>query len=87
MCDTHDTSKVIALLIVIAGFIYYKKGKYFKQLCSVKRGGTSLMPTAPLVYHAVPVKCGDGIHIQRDMSSPQRGANQQQEDQVSKPMS
>ena len=28
---------VIALLMVIAGFIYYKKGKYLKQqLCSAK---------------------------------------------------
>ena len=44
------------------------------------------MPTAPLVYHAVPVKSGDGTHIQRDTSSPQQGANQQQEDQVSKPL-
>ena len=29
---------IIALLIVIAGFIYYKKGKYLKQLCSGKGG-------------------------------------------------
>ena len=53
---------VIALLIVIAGFIYYKKGNYLKQLCSAKRQGKFLMPTVPLVYHAVPVKSGDGIH-------------------------
>ena len=44
------------------------------------------MPTATLVYHAVPVKSGDGIHIQRATSSPQQGANQQWEDQVSKPL-
>ena len=75
---------VIALLIVITGFIYYKKGKYLKQLCSTKRGGKFLTPTAPLVYHAVSVKYGDGTHIQRDTSSPQQRANQQQEDQVSK---
>ena len=77
---------VITLLIVKAGFIYYKKGKNIKQLCSAKRGGKFLMPTAPLVYHAVPFKSGDGIHIQRDVSSQQQGANQQQEDQVSKPL-
>ena len=44
------------------------------------------MPPAPPVYHAVPVKSGDGTQIQRDTSSPQQGANQQQEDQVSKPL-
>ena len=77
---------VIALLIVIAGFIYYKKGEHLKQLCSAKRGGKFLMPTAPPVCHAVPVKSGDCIHIQRDTSSPQQGANQQQEDQLSKPL-
>ena len=44
------------------------------------------MATAPLVYHAVPIKSGDSIHIQRDTSSPQQGPNQQQEDQVSKPL-
>ena len=44
------------------------------------------MPTAPLVYHAVPVKSRDGTDIQRDTSSPQQGANQQQEDQVTKPL-
>ena len=38
------------------------------------------------MYHAVPVKSGDGIHIQREISSPQQGATQQQEDQVSKPL-
>ena len=77
---------VIALLIVIASFIYYEKGKHLKQLCSAKRGGKFLMPTDPPVYHALPVKSGDGIHIQSDTSSPQQGANQQQEDQVSKPL-
>ena len=47
---------VIALLIVIAGFIYYKKGKYLKQLWFTQ--GMFLTPTAPPVYHAVPVKFG-----------------------------
>ena len=75
---------VIVLLIIIVGFIYYKKSNYLKQLFSAKRGGKFLMPTVPPVYHAVPVKSRDGIHIQRDISSPQEGANQQQEDQVSK---
>ena len=77
---------VIVLLVVIADFIYYKKGKYIKQLCSAKKGGKLLTHTAPLVYHPVSVKSGDGTHIQRDTSSPQQGENQQQEDQVSKPL-
>ena len=73
---------VIALLIIITGFTYYKVGK---NLCSGKRGCKFLMPTAPLVYHAKPVKSRDGIHIQRDVSSQHQGANQQQEVQRSKP--
>ena len=44
------------------------------------------MPTAPLVNGVVPIKSRDGTHIQRGTSSPQQGANQQQEDQVSKPL-
>ena len=75
---------VTALLIVIVGFRYYKKGKYLKQLCLATTGGKFTTPTAPLVNHAVLVKSGDGTHIQTDTSSPQQGANQQQEDQVSK---
>ena len=67
---------VVVLLIVIAGFRYYKKDRYLKQLCSAKRGGKLLTPTAaPVyhgkfltptalpVYHAVSVKSGDGTHI------------------------
>ena len=77
---------VIALLIVIGGFIYYKKDKYLKTTLFSQKGGKFLTPTAPPVYHTVPVKSGDSTHIQRDTSSPQQGANQQQEDQVSKPM-
>ena len=61
----------IALLVVIAEIIYYKKGRYLKQLCSAKRRSKFLTPTAPPVYHAVPAKSGDGTHIQRDASSPQ----------------
>ena len=61
----------IALLVVIAVIIYYKKGKYLRQLCSAKRRGKFLTPTAPPGYQAVPNKFGDGTHIQRDVSSPQ----------------
>ena len=45
-----------------------------------------LTPTGSLVYHAVSVKSRGGTHIQTDTSSPQQETNQQQEDQVSKPL-
>ena len=65
---------VIALLIVITGFIYYKKGTYLEQLCSAKRGGMFLTSTAPLVYHAVPVKLwGWYSHPERYFLSRARG--------------
>ena len=76
------------LLVVIAVFVYYKKGKYLRQLCSAKRSGKFLTPTAPPGYHAVPAKTGDGIHIQRDTDSPQQvllQPVQQNNDTVSKP--
>ena len=77
----------IALLVVIAVIIYYKRGKYLRQLCSAKRGGKFLTPTAPLVYQAVPNKFGDGTHIQRDVFSPQQVLKQKDnDDPVSQPL-
>ena len=77
-----------ALLVVIAVFVYYKKGKILRQLCSAKRSVKFLTPTALPGYHAVPAKTGDGIHIQRDADSPQQmllQTVQQKDDTVSKP--
>ena len=77
-----------ALLIVIAAFVYYKKGKYLRQLCSAKRSGKFLTPTAVPGFHAVPATAGDGIHIQGDADSPQQAllqTVQQKDNPVSKP--
>ena len=90
--DTHDwvyylIGALIALLVVIAVVIYYKKGKYLRQLCSAKRRGKFLTPAAPLVYQAVPNKFRDGTHIWRDASSPQQVLKQKDnDDPVSKPL-
>ena len=77
-----------ALLVVIAALVYYNKGRYLRQLCSAKRSGKFLTPTAPPGYQAVPAKTGDGLHIQIGADSPRQvllQTVQQNENPVSKP--